>query len=112
MHKALMVTTSNGNQFGNNAFIAPQASMEDGKLEVTLIRNVPDTDIAAIVGAMFSKNIGRLPSIDQWSVQKAHYQVDEPIAYHLDGEPMGKASTFELHINQNAIRVLHDAQAL
>jgi diacylglycerol kinase (ATP) len=38
---AFMATAANGKQFGNNAFIAPGASITDGKLNLTIVRPFP-----------------------------------------------------------------------
>ena len=40
-HRAFVIAVANASQYGNNARIAPLASMQDGILDVTLIEQAP-----------------------------------------------------------------------
>jgi diacylglycerol kinase (ATP) len=105
-YTALMATTANGSQFGNNAYIAPEASMQDGALNLTIIDNVNMLDALQLVGALFTKQIGKLPTVTQNMVYDATYKSDTPIAFHLDGEPMGKEKEFLLRVQPKVLSVL------
>jgi len=39
--KAFVLTFANASQWGNNAYIAPQASVQDGKMDISIMSNFP-----------------------------------------------------------------------
>lgn len=108
----LMLTAANASQFGNNALIAPEASVADGRLNLTLVGNVGLLEALEVVGGLFSHNLMRLPGVEKFAFGKATITTEQAVPYHLDGEPMNMASRFELYIEPSALGVLHEANAL
>lgn len=108
----LMLTAANASQFGNNAMIAPEASVTDGRLNLTLVGNLGLLEAVEVVGGLFSHNLMRLPGVEKLVFGKATITTEEAVPYHLDGEPMNRASRFELYIEPWALGVLHEASAL
>lgn len=110
--QALMLTTANASQFGNNAFIAPVASMQDGYVNMSLVPAMPQGELAEVVGGVFTKNIQRLASVWQQATQTATLETGHPVAYHLDGEAMGLASNFEITVLPKVLTVCYDTEQL
>jgi len=108
----LMLTAANASQFGNNAFIAPEAEAADGRLNLTLVGNVGLLEAVEVVGGLFSRNLMRLPGVEKFAFGTATITTEKAVPYHLDGEPMNLASRFELYIEPSALGVLHEAGAL
>lgn len=108
----LMLTAANASEFGNNAMIAPEASVTDGRLNLTLVGNLGLLEAVEVVGGLFSHNLMRLPGVEKFAFGKATITTEEAVPYHLDGEPMNMASHFELYIEPSALGVLHEANAL
>jgi diacylglycerol kinase family enzyme len=48
----------------------------------------------------------------QWNLAEATFQVDTPVAYHLDGEPMGTESTFTITLKPRELGVLYSGLEL
>lgn len=95
--EALMVTVANGSQFGNNAYIAPTALLDDGKMDICILRKFPHAAIPAMAYQLFSKGIEQsrysecLRTDDLWVRQEGEMA-------HLDGEPvmLGKEIHFKV----------------
>ncbi len=103
----LGLTAANASQYGNNAFVAPAASLSDGKLVLTQIGSLDHLRAIEALGGLFSKNLPRLPFVQQVSFRQAHIQTAGAVAYHLDGEAMGHICEAHITVQMGALRVLH-----
>ena len=54
--KAFLIACGNASQYGNNAYIAPHASMQDGKIDVTVLMPFTPFDTAALALLLFTKH--------------------------------------------------------
>ena len=57
--KAFLVACGNASQYGNNAFIAPHANIQDGKMDITILSPFGPLDIAPLAIQLFTKQIDR-----------------------------------------------------
>lgn len=94
--EAFFITCANADQWGNNAVIAPTASLRDGLLDIIAAHPFSVVDAPLIAFQLFNRQIDRNPNV---SVRKCPgltitRKSDGPA--HFDGEPimMGK----EIHI--------------
>jgi diacylglycerol kinase (ATP) len=56
---AWMISVANSAQFGNNAYIAPNAEVDDGKLDLTCINLKRRVSVLPLTYRLFAKNIQR-----------------------------------------------------
>lgn len=82
-----LITFANASQFGNNAFIAPGASMTDGLIDVVVVRKFAKLWMPVFAIALFSKLVPRLPFVECYKARKIELQLAETPHYHFDGEP-------------------------
>ena len=82
-----LITFANASQFGNNAFIAPGASMTDGLIDVVVVRKFAKIWMPVFAVALFSKLIPRLPFVDCYKASQIELQLANTPYYHFDGEP-------------------------
>lgn len=82
-----LITFANASQFGNNAFIAPGASMTDGLIDVVVVRKFAKLWMPVFAVALFSKLVPRLPFVECYKARKIELQLAETPHYHFDGEP-------------------------
>ena len=80
-------TFANASQYGNNAWIAPQANVADGQLDVNLTRPFPLTAAPRIFSQLFTKNLSKSPFVALFRTQQITLEADEPLLIHYDGEP-------------------------
>ena len=57
--KALFISFANSNQFGYNAYIAPNAEVDDGLIDVCIVHKIPTAKVAILVNLLFMKQIDR-----------------------------------------------------
>lgn len=105
--KALIIAVANASQYGNNAFIAPKASMEDGELDVTVLKEFPAGETAKIVLQLFSKDLIKSDYTSFFRGKKIEIKVDKPVNYHIDGEPKSKSDSLSIEVVPSSLRVLH-----
>lgn len=82
-----LITFANASQFGNNAFIAPGASMTDGLIDVIVVKKFAKIWMPLFAIALFSKLVPRLPFVDCYKARKIELEVANTPYFHFDGEP-------------------------
>ncbi|MCW5911053.1 MAG: YegS/Rv2252/BmrU family lipid kinase [Cyclobacteriaceae bacterium] len=103
---AFVIAFANSSQFGNNARIAPHASVCDGVLDVSFIRKVPFAHAPGFAHKMFT---GKLAGSRFAKISKGKevvLQFLKPVAFHVDGEAMTPQQNFTIKINPGSIRML------
>jgi YegS/Rv2252/BmrU family lipid kinase len=82
-----LITFANASQFGNNAFIAPGASMTDGLIDVVVVRKFSKIWMPVFAIALFTKLIPNLPFVDCYKAKSIEIDVADTSVFHFDGEP-------------------------
>lgn len=82
-----LVTFANATQFGNNAFIAPGASMTDGLIDVVVVKKFPKIWMPVFAIALFSKFIPSLPFVACYKARQIDLEKADTPYFHFDGEP-------------------------
>jgi len=85
--KVFLITFANASQFGNNAFIAPAASMTDGLIDVVVVRKFAKIWMPVFSVALFTKFIPKLPFVDCYKAKQIELELADTPYYHFDGEP-------------------------
>ena len=103
---AFIIAIANSSQYGNNARIAPMASVMDGRLHMNIVRKVP------------AYRVDFLYSLFQGDVQKSSFceiiefqtsaviRTAQPMPLHIDGEPAGRSREFRIKVNPGSLNVL------
>lgn len=84
---AFVVACCNAAQYGNNAFIAPQASMQDGLIDVTIIHNFNLINGALLGARMLTKQIENDKHVSIYRGKHIVIQRSSEDIIHIDGEP-------------------------
>lgn len=101
-----MVSIANANQMGNNAYIAPDAKLDDGYLNVTLVRPFPLYYAPIMALALFGKFLNKMPFVEMQKVKTVCIKkIDSPL-FHLDGEATILEFPAEIKITESALRIL------
>ncbi|WP_394336996.1 diacylglycerol/lipid kinase family protein [Chryseobacterium piperi] len=83
--KYLMLNIANTRQFGNNAYIAPNASKSDGLVDMVLVKKFPLTYSALFAFRMFTKKLKDDDYVTYLPVSEIEFKVTTK-NWHLDGE--------------------------
>lgn len=87
-NKAFVISCCNAAQYGNNSFIAPHASIQDGLVDITMITPFPFF-VAPIVGLrLFLKNIDKDHYVQIFRAKDVKIFRKEAGPMHIDGEPV------------------------
>ena len=86
-----LVTFANASQFGNNARIAPNASMTDGLIDVVVVKPFNKIWLPVFGVGLFTRLIPKLPFVECYKARKIQLEYAGTNIYHFDGEP-GKLS--------------------
>jgi YegS/Rv2252/BmrU family lipid kinase len=97
-HKAFLVACGNASQYGNDAFIAPQATLIDGLMDVIILEPFTVLDIPSLAIQLFNKTIDQNSRIKSFRCKKLIIHREKEGVVHFDGEPMttGKDVTVEI----------------
>lgn len=86
--KAFILTCANTSQYGNEAYIAPNASMDDGKMNVSILKPLNALEIPQTTIQLFTKNIDKNSKMTTLLTRKIRIKRESPGLIHIDGEPV------------------------
>jgi diacylglycerol kinase family enzyme len=104
-HRALLVTLANSSQFGNGARIAPDARVDDGRLELVIVEERSRLATILAVPRLFTGGIARVRGVTITSVETVDVESAEPMTFHVDGEPLQGGASLTGRVHPGAIRV-------
>jgi diacylglycerol kinase (ATP) len=105
LRKAFIVAVANSSQYGNNACIAPAASVTDGLLHVNILKKVPAYRFD-FVYAFFNRNVHRSSFSEVIETPSLKIQTSIPVPYHVDGEPCGSHDHFDIQVIPASLQVI------
>jgi diacylglycerol kinase (ATP) len=104
--KSFMIAIANASQYGNNAKVAPIASIMDQSLQLAIIRKVPTQRGFHFGYQMFTGRLETGKDYECLSFQEGTINLPSPVAFHIDGEPCGHASTFKIELLPNSLKMV------
>ncbi len=103
--KAFLVACANASQYGNNAYIAPHANIQDGKMDLTILAPFTPLDIAPLAIQLFTRKIDKNSKIKTMQASRVTIIRQHPGVMHLDGEPVMADSRIDVTVEPGALRV-------
>lgn len=104
--KAFLVSCANASQYGNNAYIAPQASMSDGLLDVIVMDPLDMLDAPQISIDMFNKTLNKNTKIKTFKSKKLHVVREKPGVIHYDGDPIMGPEEIDINVVSKGIKII------
>lgn len=98
VYKAFLISCANASQYGNNAYIAPSASVRDGIMDVTLIEPFTPIEAPQIAIQLFNGTIEQNSRIKTFQCQQAIIRRSKPGVVHYDGDPMQTGKKVDVKI--------------
>jgi len=104
--RAFTLAIANGSQYGNNALIAPNASIDDGLLDLCVVPPVTAGNAVSLLWRLFAGSLGRARGVS--IRQAAHFVVERPSPglIHTDGETHPAGTRIEFSVRPRSLRVL------
>jgi diacylglycerol kinase (ATP) len=104
--RALVIAVANASQYGNNARIAPLASLQDGILDVTIIEHPSLFRMPIIAARLFAGNLHRGRGIVTFRGRNITIKRAAAGPAHLDGEPLTLPESLSIEIVPRSLRVI------
>lgn len=104
--KAFVLTFANASQWGNNAYIAPQASVQDGKMDISIMSNFPIIAIPGLALQLFAKTIDHDLFMTTLRSNDITLHREEEGPFHYDGEPYHEGKDIRVTTIKDGLKVL------
>jgi len=101
-----VVTIANTRQFGNNAFIAPDARPNDGMIDLVLIKPFPKIFGPVFVIRLFTKRINNSKYVRHLKTDRDIVIETDETRLHVDGEPVSISGKITVRIKREVLKVL------
>lgn len=99
---ARMIVIANSKKYGTGIVINPEGSMNDGKFELVILKNLD----LIVFGKIITGNIPlNYEDIEIVSTEKALIKTAFPVSFQIDGEYCGGVKELEISISPNKIKV-------
>ena len=88
-YKAFLIACANASQYGNNAYIAPQASLTDGMMDITVLEPFTVLDVPSLSFQLFNRTLDQKQPYQNDEGQEHHHTPwHQEGVFHFDGDPM------------------------
>jgi YegS/Rv2252/BmrU family lipid kinase len=102
---AFIVCVANSDQYGNDCFIAPGAAVDDGQLNLTVIKRVNLLNALPVAARLFLKKIDGSVHFDRLSGARFTIRRSMPGLLHTDGEIHRAAALIEVIVRPRSLRI-------
>ena len=109
--KAFLISCANASQYGNNAYIAPQASMSDGMIDVIIMEPFDALEASQISIEMFNKTLDKNNKIKTFRSKEIKIYRKAPGVIHYDGDPIDTGKEIVVTLKEKGIKILTNPKA-
>ncbi|MCV9387690.1 diacylglycerol/lipid kinase family protein [Reichenbachiella ulvae] len=102
---AFLLSIANGSQYGNNAYIAPDADSSDGFLEVVIVKSMKGWNALTFAFKLFTKRLKNGHGVEIKRANKIEINTTFTCG-HLDGEPIGLLEENRVEILPRSLKIL------
>ena len=104
--EAFLITAFNANQYGYNFKIAPQADLQDGKLDVFIVKKFPKWKAFIIMAKVVSGMQKHTKYVDSIKASKIIIETEKRVHFQIDGEQVPKEKKVEINVLPNALNIV------
>ena len=105
-YEAFLIACGNASQYGNNAYITPQATLTDGLLDVTILEPFTVLDVPSLSFQLFNKTIDQNSRIKTFRCKTLRIHRSKPGVVHFDGDPMMVGENIDVKIIKKGLQVI------
>ncbi|MFW5699885.1 MAG: diacylglycerol/lipid kinase family protein [Bacteroidota bacterium] len=104
--KAFLLTIANASQFGNNAFVSPNAIIDDGLLDVTVVSPFPRRNALDIGLRLFRRNLDKSQFTEVFTACRITIQRKKKLMAHMDGEPVMIKKKAKIRVVPGGLKII------
>ncbi|MDB5256679.1 MAG: yegS [Chitinophagaceae bacterium] len=105
-YKGFLLTVCNANQYGNNAFICPTASLSDGKLDLVQVPTIPVYKLFSFLIQLMNQTLDQNKSCTRKSFSELILKRKIAGPLHIDGDPVAHAAELSFRCVPKSLNVL------
>lgn len=106
LRKAFVISVANSSQYGNNAHIAPTASVTDGLLDVCIIKEFPMYKLPVLAYQMLSSKTDSSSLVEIIKGKNIRISRVKEDAIHIDGEPFFMGTEIAVSVNPLSLNII------
>ena len=104
--KAFMVVFANANQFGNNFIISPEAKINDGLLDICIVKKPKVYHIPFVLIKILQKKIHETKWVEIVKAKRVEIVLNNKVIMNIDGEAILQSKTIHIAINPLSLTVI------
>jgi diacylglycerol kinase (ATP) len=104
--RALLISFANSSQFGNNASIDPDAQVDDGLIDVCIVKKLPFWKMLFIGPMLMTKHFDRSRYVEIIPAREVHVKRKKARTIHLDGDPKKGRKEFTMKIHPLSLHII------
>lgn len=103
---AFLITFANANQWGNEAYIAPKASVQDGKMDICIMSDKAVFAAPVLAVGLFTKMLDKSLCMDGAQAKDITLYREQEGPFHIDGDPVQMSKDIHIQIVEDGLKVL------
>lgn len=109
--KAWLISCANASQYGNDAYIAPNASMKDGLLDIVVMDPVGVQNAVSVNMEMINKTLDKNNNIQTFKGKRLAIKRQTEGLVHYDGEPAMAPAEVNVFLVERGINIVVNSHA-
>ncbi len=103
---ALFICIANSNQFGYNATVTPHALLDDGYIDVSIVKKVPLLHMPQTAQLLLFKELDKSMFVDTYRAKEVRILNNSKIGVNVDGEYIEEESDILFSIMPKSLKVI------
>lgn len=106
VHKALFICFANANQFGYNAIVSPNSKIDDGLIDVCIVRNIPLITAPHTAMLLLTNNLDHSHRVKILQGKNVKICNNTNGYANIDGEAINVGKTVDISISHKSLMVI------
>ncbi len=104
--KSLLITFANAGQYGNNIYISPDAKIDDGLLDLCILKPFPKSFMVPIGLKLIGRTLNKSKYLEVIKCKEITLKKKKKTKCHYDGEPYKVGKKIEVKILPASLKVM------
>lgn len=104
--RAFLVTFANASQYGNNAYIAPEADLQDGMIDVSILKPFPIYKVPGLGIKLLTRKIAKSSHVQLLKTEEIRIKRKKKDIFHYDGEPCFMNKKILIKAHKGGLKIL------
>jgi YegS/Rv2252/BmrU family lipid kinase len=103
--RALLIAIANARQYGHGAVIAPDARIDDGRLDVVIVNHRSIGATLLQLPRLFTGSVTSVPGVTVTRAAEVEVTSARRVLYHVDGEPFVGGVSLKARVFPGALKI-------